>query len=431
MLRDLQELCTKLNTTTSANAKKAILSEYPQCKPLIFYALNPFYQFNVTSKNLKKRQDLILDESVKRSNNIIDLLDKLRKREITGYEAIKITNRFIADNEEYAELIYNIIDKDLKTRTKAKTVNKVFPELVPTFDVALANKYFENVEKVDFKDDWYLSRKLDGVRCLCMIKSNNEVEFYSRTGKPFYTLGKIAESIKNCEVNLSGSILDGEICLINEDGSDNFNGIMSEISNKDHTIENVRFMVFDIISKESFDNKKGSVTFSDRIFLLNSNKEKLEHDGIITILDQDKVTNQEFFDEKVKEAFDNGWEGVMIRKDTCYEGKRSSDMLKVKKFEEDEFVVTGTESGPFRVIKDGKQVTIETLTKVHIDYKGTLVRVGSGFSLAERELFHEDPTKIIGKTITVQYQEESKNKEGRPSIRIGTLKCIHGLTREL
>ena len=44
----------------------------------------------------------------------------------------------------------------------------------------------------------------------------------------------------------------------------------------------------------------------------------------------------------------------MIRKNELYKGKRSNDILKVKKFHDDEFLLEGANFGPLRYFKEGK-----------------------------------------------------------------------------
>ncbi len=116
----------------------------------------------------------------------------------------------------------------------------------------------------------------------------------------------------------------------------------------------------------------------------------------------------------------------MIRKDVEYEGKRSNDLLKIKKFHDDEYVVKSVEVGPFRLIDKSTKLetTEEVMTNVIIEHKGYDVSVGSGFSVEERRLFSENPDLIIGKEITVQYFEESSNKDSELSLRFPTIKKI-------
>jgi DNA ligase-1 len=66
---------------------------------------------------------------------------------------------------------------------------------------------------------------------------------------------------------------------------------------------------------------------------------------------------------------------------------------------------------------------------VTIMHKNHPVRVGSGFSIEQRQDFYKHPKKILGKIITVQYFAESKNQEGGISLRFPTFKILHGVAR--
>jgi DNA ligase-1 len=57
------------------------------------------------------------------------------------------------------------------------------------------------------------------------------------------------------------------------------------------------------------------------------------------------------------------------------------------------------------------------------------VRVGSGFTIEQRQDFHKNPNKILGKIITVQYFQESQNQDGGISLRFPTFKILHGEAR--
>ena len=61
---------------------------------------------------------------------------------------------------------------------------------------------------------------------------------------------------------------------------------------------------------------------------------------------------------------------------------------------------------------------------ITINHKGTQVGVGSGFNFDQRKEFGKDHSKILGKTITVQYFEESKNQFGEYSLRFPVIKHI-------
>jgi DNA ligase-1 len=280
---------------------------------------------------------------------------------------------------------------------------------------------------VDFvKEEWYGSRKLDGVRCICR-KEGNTVTFYSRNGKEFETLGRIAEDIKKLPGNF---ILDGEVCMVDQNGKEDFQGIMKEIRRKDHTIQNPKFLVFDCLTIEEFDNHKGTDVLANRLQRpIMANIQNGNFDTL-TIVEQTLIKTEAEFTEMAKDAEINGYEGIMVRKNTGYEGTRSHNLLKVKKFHDAEYTVLECVNGTIRWTENGQQVEKECLSSIIIEHKGYRVSVGSGFSKEQREYYLNRHEELIGKTVTVQYFEESQNQMGGYSLRFPVVKHIYNNGRD-
>ena len=421
----------ELRATSSTIDKVDIIEDYTSSneegsnfiKKILLYTYHPTWQYFVTSDNLKKKSSL----RGKSYKSIFDLLDALKGREITGHDAIGAVNTFI-DNHGYEELIHCIIDKDLKTRAGDKLINKAIPNHIPEFSVALADKYEPNL--VDWKDTWFVSRKLDGLRLIAVVDENGNSTFFSRTGKTFDTLDIVAGGIK--ALGITNVVFDGELCLVDDNGNEDFQGIMKEIRKKDHTIPNPSYKIFDMISHDEFYSKKGlhNKTYEHRYNnLLTVMKEN--SCVCLSVLAQEKIKDDDHFQEWVKKAADYSWEGVMLRANEPYKGKRSKDLLKVKKFFDDEYKVLDTEMGPFRYVKNGAECEETMLSCVMIQHKGHTVRVGSGFSIEQRQEIYRNPKKILGKEITVQYFEETENEKGGISLRFPTFKFLHGSSREI
>ena len=89
------------------------------------------------------------------------------------------------------------------------------------------------------------------------------------------------------------------------------------------------------------------------------------------------------------------------------------------------YVVLDVDFDDHRVIREGKEVVMPMLAQVFIEHKGHRVAVGSGWSQEQRIKYHKNPKDIIGKTITVQYFEETKNQEGGISLRFPTVKHVY------
>ena len=444
LLNDLKELKEKLQNISSTLKKRNILNKYSKnekLKKILVYIYSDYKHYNITSKQLKKyystkfkkgqcKNNLNLLWNIKTENkydNIFKILDELNDRKITGYNALNTVCNFIEKYKKYKDIILNIIDKNLEIRINKKTINKVFPKLIPQFQVALAEIYDKNKKKIN-EGKWYISRKMDGIRCIIMIYNGN-IKCYSRLGRELFTLGKIKNEIKKYILpKLKENIVfDGELCIIDKNGDENFKEIMKHFRKKNKDIEKPRYKIFDCIKYEDFIFGISKEKLSNRFERLN----KLIDNRLktLSILEQKKY-NEEIFKNEWNNSQKNKWEGLILRKDSVYKGKRTNEMLKVKKFNDDEFTVLKINIGPFRILDkvEKKEKIINTLTSVDIEYKGNVVSVGSGFTINEREYYMNNPEEIVGNKITVQWFEEI-NTNGKYSLRFPTYKGNYGKNR--
>ena len=107
------------------------------------------------------------------------------------------------------------------------------------------------------------------------------------------------------------------------------------------------------------------------------------------------------------------------------------NLLKCKKFFDAEYIVESVDFDKHRVIRDGKEVVMPMLAQAYITHKGYEVAVGSGWSQEQRIRYEANPEQLIGKTITVQYFEETKNQEGGLSLRFPTVKHVYETGRNV
>ena len=99
-------------------------------------------------------------------------------------------------------------------------------------------------------------------------------------------------------------------------------------------------------------------------------------------------------------------EGVMLRKtDELYKGGRTTDLLKVKRFHDDDAIVRGTESGTGR--NAGRMGALVCLDPT----SGITFKVGTGFKDSMR-----DNPPAVGTIITFKYQE--KTRDGKPRFPV-------------
>lgn len=423
LLERLNSFILEANKTNKTNDKLKVIEKYPDLKQIFIYVNDNQITFGITSKAYKKFIKSKKSVPPRSYLHLYKLLDDLSNRNITGHTALSSVKNFILQFPQYEDIILRVIDKNLKTKTNTKAINKVFPNLITVFDVALSEKYDKKRLKKNTK--YYISRKLDGLRCICFYENyGKSIKFYSRAGNRFVdknnncTLTKLYEPLRKVFNGLENVILDGEICVVDEHGIEDFQSVIKQIRKN---VDNPRYYIFDILDMDEFNNGKSLTKFDERYARLQCFENK---DPAVKILEQVEMNNKNFEELKSK-SVEKGWEGLMIKKNTFYKSGRSYDLMKYKVFFDEEFVVKNVLTGPFRIIskKTGLEETITTMTAVVIDFYDT--KVGSGFTLEDREKYYKNPKEIIGKKITVQYFEKTKNQDNDDlSLRFPTFKGI-------
>jgi DNA ligase-1 len=166
---------------TKETIKAALVKADETAKKLIRYALDPYLVFGVRKYDEPTPSAV---DSPDAYTNYFTVLDMLAARKITGDAArdavTSALSLFSAENIPY---VSRIIDKDLKAGFSADTVNKIFKNLVPTFEVMLADKCEtpeEFMEKIQFP--CLAQHKYDGNRTIAIVRKNS-VEYRARSGK--------------------------------------------------------------------------------------------------------------------------------------------------------------------------------------------------------------------------------------------------------
>jgi len=232
----------------------------------------------------------------------------------------------------------------------------------------LANKWTSNIDPTG----WWMSEKLDGIRALW-----NGKEFISRLGNKFYAPEWFTEGMGNIR-------LDGELWI----GRGKFQETMSVVRSQGLVKEwrQVKYLVFDMPdSPHKFETRWRAMY-------------KLLLPKHCEIVKQTQCTGVKHLKECLKLAESLGGEGIMLRQSgSLYDGRRSSTLLKVKNFFDDEATIISYEAGKGRHF--GRLGGYECRLK-----NGKIFNVGSGLTDKERD----NPLKI-GTKITFAYQELSND----------------------
>lgn len=175
---------------------------------------------------------------------------------------------------------------------------------------------------------WYMSEKLDGVRCYW-----DGENFYSRNGNLFYPPSYFKEGMPKFA-------LDGELWTKRND----FQKCVSIVKRQDENDEwkTIKYMIFDAPEMKT-------ENFTLRLKKINEIVKECKN-KFIKVLDHRICKSRDDLINEMERITKEDGEGVMLRNpNSLYERKRSKQLLKVKKFEDAEAIVTGYEDGTGRL----------------------------------------------------------------------------------
>lgn len=412
----------EINKSNSRLHKQTVLEKYADDKSVREYlkiAFDPYKVYGISTKKLNK-------EITKSPNPVIvlakvfDLFDYLEKNNTGTDRDIIKCQRYIEHVEKNApecvDLLKALICKDLSIGVDAKTINKIIPGLIPTFDVQLANKYFDKPQFVEGKT-FAVTTKIDGGRIIA-LKENGQVSFFTRAGQKYEGLVDLEDEMMVFMPD--NTCLDGEITLQvrgNLSSKEAYKETMKIVRTKDKEKHGVKMQVFDWMPVEDFKKQQCSIPYKQR----RNNLENIFGDDyhnymffeLLPLLytGDDTSVIPQLLDEQIAD----GEEGIMINiYDAPYEFKRTNNLLKCKKFQSCDLRVVGFEEGT------GKYIGM--LGALICEYKDGTVKVGSGLTDELRKEIWKDTSKYENIIIEVSYFEETKDSTGKESLRFPTFK---------
>jgi len=201
--------------------------------------------------------------------------------------------------------------------------------------------YKVDKKPIDWSENVFMQPKLDGVRCVIKLGDNNEVQAFSRTGKPWLNIAHITNSLHYFFTQNPDTILDGE--LYNHDLRDDFEKIISLVrkqkptpSDKAEASKLVQFHCYDYIE---------TVMNQPYGYRMNQLAESDMYSYCVKYVPTNLVFRMD--DARVYHAGNlaNGYEGSILRLDKPYQQKRSYNLQKFKDFQDTEALIVGYEEG--------------------------------------------------------------------------------------
>jgi ATP-dependent DNA ligase len=389
----IKNILDRLAATPARTEKEAIIrSEFNNetLKSVFNAALDPYLNFGI-----KKIPEFELNHTGpwNRLEDEIENLKKMYGSGITGNRAKNFISTMLSQlHPDDAEVIVMIIGRDLRCGISDKTLNKIWPNLIPTIDFMLADTDISRIK-------WpaYCQWKVDGLR-INMSMKNKRLEIMSRGGRHVLDHG-VMYNVASAFIK-DGETFDGEIIFVEDDDSimprQKGNGLANKAIRSTITLQEadkMRFVVWDIVDKSS------TIPYSERLKTLtdrftHSNVQFIENQKKFILIDTAVVGSEAEVQEIFMKQIAMGNEGVVVKNlNHVWKPTRSKDQVKIKEFKECDLIVIGTEFGTGRNLNRLGNLICETRD-------GKLkVSVGSGFSDEQRE----NKENYFGAIVTVKY----------------------------
>ena len=417
-LQHFNEFVKEITISASRKYKQEVLTKYKDdevVKQYLKINYDPYKIFGISEKKLTKS---VPGMNPYPCDSVFELFDYLTIHN-TGRDCdVKLCQATIEKVFAAAEgctwLLKELICKDLSIGVDSKTINSVIPGLIPTFEVQLANKYFDKPEYVEGKE-FAITTKIDGGRIIA-IKENGSVSFFTRAGQRYEGLVDLEkEMLDRIPDNF---VLDGEITVFdykNYDSKDAYKQAM-KITRADSEKHGVKMLVFDGMPVADWKAQYCQLSWSVRRTTLETffTKDTYVYFELLPVLYQGTDTSKitELLDAEIARK----QEGVMINIcDARYDFKRTNSLLKVKKMNTLDLQIIGFEEGSGRLTG--------TLGAILVRYKdGNVVKVGSGFTDWLREEIWKNQGKYLNAICEVKYFEPTTNADGGESLRFPIFK---------
>jgi len=417
-----------IEETSSRNDKKSLLKKYedlPLLKDFLMYACNPRWIYGIGTKSIKQfnatpvhavtgLHQKSLFSSKTKFTTIFDLCDSLKSHPYGSRSDVQSVNDFLQKQNELCYKWYKrLILKDLKMGCSVKTINQVYNNLIPVFEVQLAFPMEHRPGRLTKDDEFQIQRKYNGFRFIVYHLENGKTMFFTRNGVELFNFPEIEEEFKQVQSFPGGMVYDGELT----DPSDKVNNVIS-LAMGNGVKTGVCYNVWDCLTVSEFEKGESFDNYFHRSDLVTTLLSENPHVYLNPVKELYRGKDEQMIHELYDYSQTKGWEGVMVKFNTPYLRKRTDNMLKVKGYETVDLQVVRVNEGKEDSKYKGK------LGSVTVDYNGVNVNIGGGFSDYQRKQFWENPNLILDKVIEIRFFEQTSNKQQTHSLQHPRFICI-------
>lgn len=393
----LKDILNELNNSNSSNYKLDTLKKYKDHENLkklleLTYNRNKF-NYNISRNYIINNVSLNSNGS-KSIEEFLDEIENLGGGSIRG----NATHDYVCNllnnlDSENREILLNVIGRDLKIGLNVKSINKVFKNLIPKPNYMRCAVLSEKtLKKIKFPA--FIQLKMDGTYREIHV-SDGQVTGKTRSGEEYFNpiLFKEMENFPN-------GFYTGELTI---EGESRFSG-NGLINSLNPPYEKIVFTVWDYLTDEDYlENTKN--VYSNRFNTLKDILEKNSSERVKLVPNYEVQSIDEAL-KHVSEWMEQGLEGGVLKdKNNVFKNGTSGTQLKIKLKVDAEMRITGFTDGTIGTKREGKIGAIQFSND-----EGTIKGQCSGFSDDELDLFTKNKDNLIGRIISVEFNDLVKSE---------------------
>ena len=400
----IHQILSEINESNSTNHKIAVLKKY-QDNERLKQVLQMTYDHVAFTYGMRVEQiekfPAAESEPMTLELAMASILHNFCTRKVTGHAALHLASTIIgALSTEDADLIKKIINRDLRINAGKTLINKVFPGLITKPVYMRCDVYGAKTSK-NIQFPAIVQLKADGTYREITVNAG-KVTARSRSGED-YEYPVLFEAFKD----YPDGVYVGELTVRGITDRAKGNGLINsdEPPHDDIIIQLWDFITLDEYRQAGTKNKKNPCTtkYSDRWTALNAIEFTRPSKNIEMIPAFQVDTLKEAL-EACSTWMNEGFEGAILKDlNGVFKDGTSKHQLKLKLQIDAEVRITGFTDGTKGTKREGKIGAIEFAND-----EGTIKGRTSGFSDEQLDYFTANKAMLLGKVMTVQFNDLSK-----------------------
>ena len=405
----IHNIIEELNKENGTNYKLDVLKKHKDNKLLQEVLKMTYdtvtYTYGMSLKHLNDFSPAKLPYQLRFDQALYTLKEKISNRERTGHAALQLVSNLIGNlPQQDAELVRKIINRDLRINVGKTQINKVWKGLIEKTVYMRCGVYSEKTaKKISYPA--CLELKADGTYREFTVQ-NGHVTSRSRSGES-YEYPVIFEQMKD----FSDGIYIGELTVKNITDRAKGNGLINSL---EPPHEDIILQLWDYVTLDEYENARNKVknktTYRDRFNAILA----LPYLDNVEPIEWREVNNIQEALEHTSKIMNDGFEGTILKDwNNVFRDGTSPQQLKLKLEIDCEMRITGFHEGRAGTKREGKIGSIEFEND-----EGTIKGRCSGFSDKQLDNFTARQDELLGKIITVQFNDLSK-AEGNEYYALG------------